>query len=679
MAGWGVSANAQQPQALRRSIEGIPGASDTSPKHSPEALTDGGLEPWGSAETTADTYFYVIRPSVIPRLVSVMVFSPEGRAHLRDVSVVAGLEQDGIITGWTVVPARLNPESEFGERLTVPLTPDHAVVDFELKPGFLSETRFNTFGLACLSKSRGDKRNWLKSGRGIYVRQLMFDRFDAITSALGTSMEGLWERVGLVESERRHLERNELLNTRQLADFCGECLGLDPPVPHILQKIAHHLYLIGDPEMSAALYLRAVEAVPRRDWHNNYLQAVYASPNTDNARMLAACAGYSRRHFHNPATMPGGLPNDPDPERRLRVGFLGYYFAFPIARTLLLPFLRALGRTGCEVFVYDDGTTPAGAMVAACANQVRNTQKLDDRELAQTLRDDGIDVAVEMVGHLSNNRFGALAFRPAPIQVIYYNWQATTGLPFIDYVFAHRSLVPAEDERYYLEKLLWPQHLLGGFAVPEGAPAVSSPPVLANGFVTVGSFCGGHKLTHQVLEVWAELLGRNPTWRLFLKNATLDDAGNRLRIMSHFARAGIDGGRITLRGHSEFVVMLDDYRELDIALDPWPFGGGTTMLWALCQGVPMVTMRGERFVSRVGAAILSQLGMDDLIAGGPEDYVQKVEALGARHDRLCQLRSWLRTGFVESFADVDTMARDWESAVRKAWHAWCASETRHGT
>jgi predicted O-linked N-acetylglucosamine transferase (SPINDLY family) len=259
----------------------------------------------------------------------------------------------------------------------------------------------------------------------------------------------------------------------------------------------------------------------------------------------------------------------------------------------------------------------------------------------------------------------------------YYNWHATTGLPFVDFAFAHCLSVPPEERQYYVERVLCPQHPRGGYALPEGVPPVSDPPHLTNGHITIGSFAGSHKMNDSVLSTWARLLVRNPTWRLVLKNATLDDSGFRSRIRSAFVRSGVkDPDRLSLRGTSAFLAMLDEYRDLDIALDTWGFGGGSTVLWALCQGVPVVAMGGNRSLARNVEQLLRYASLPDLVACDEQDYISRVEQLAADSERLCELRRSLRDRYQGGPGALEAVARDWEHTLRAAWRDWCAARDR---
>ena len=202
-----------------------------------------------------------------------------------------------------------------------------------------------------------------------------------------------------------------------------------------------------------------------------------------------------------------------------------------------------------------------------------------------------------------------------------------------------------------------------------------SSPAPRLGFVTFGCFNKLVKVTPAVVAVWAEILRRIPTARLVLKDAGLADPDVRARWLAQFASQGVDGNRLDLLGRSDHLAYLDAYNRVDIALDPFPFNGGTTTAEALWMGVPVVTLRGDHFVSRLGASLLTGLGARELIADSCNEYVEIATSLADDVPRLMQLRARLRQRMLTSpLCDGPRFTRGLETAYRQMWHPWCAAQ-----
>jgi predicted O-linked N-acetylglucosamine transferase (SPINDLY family) len=301
---------------------------------------------------------------------------------------------------------------------------------------------------------------------------------------------------------------------------------------------------------------------------------------------------------------------------------------------------------------------------------------LDNKALAAEIRREGIDILVDLSGHTAENRMGAVALKPAPVQMTYLGYPDTTGLSTVDYRITDAwADPPGESDRLASERLV---RIPGGFLAyraPADAPDVMAPPVLAAGSITFGSFNNLSKYSNESLRLWARVLMAVPGSRFLLKSKVLDDPATRELMAARFAEQGIPRERLEIVGGSRTVTdVLKAYGRLDIALDPTPYNGTTTTCEALWMGVPVVTLAGDRHSARVGNSILNAVGLGSLAARDPEQYVKIAAALAAKPAELAKLRADLRPRLSRSpLLDARRMARELEKVYRAAWQRWCAA------
>src|SRR5262249_23793600 len=371
--------------------------------------------------------------------------------------------------------------------------------------------------------------------------------------------------------------------------------------------------------------------------------------------------------------------NAPDPARRLRIGYVSGDFRHHSVAFFFAPLLDARGRTAVEVFLYSNDAR-ADRMTAWLRERADHwvpIHHLSDELAAARIREDAIDILVDLSGHTSHNRMMLFARKPAPLAVTWLGYPNTTGLPAIDYRFTDAVAdPPGEADRLHTERLV---RLARGFLcyrAPDDAGSVAPLPALGAGHVTFGSFNNVAKLSPATIALWARLLREVSGSRLLLKASQFKDRGTRERIAAAFAAAGIDRKRVTvLPPQATTAEHLAAYGRVDIALDPLPYNGTATTCEALWMGGPVATLRGERHAARVGASILTARGLEDLIAQTPDEYVATAVKLARERDALAMLRAGLRERMRASpLCDGAGFARAIEGAYRAMWRDWCAAE-----
>ena len=374
-----------------------------------------------------------------------------------------------------------------------------------------------------------------------------------------------------------------------------------------------------------------------------------------------------------------GHANARDPERRLRVGYVSPDFREHSVAYFLEPLIAAHDRAAFEVFCYAQVARPdqRTERFRGLADTWRSTVGMTDADLATAVREDRIDILVDLAGHTGGNRLLAFARRPAPVQLSWLGYPNTTGTEAIDARLTDAIAdPPGPSDALHSETLV---RLPNGFlcyAPTADAPAIGAPPARSTGHVTFGSFNALAKITPAVVAAWARILLGVPGSRLVIKSGPLADAATRARYLEMLAAAGVDAGRVDLRawidarsGH------LGAYANIDIGLDPFPYNGTTTTCEALWMGVPVVTLAGDRHAGRVGASLLTRIGLAELVADTTDGYVETAVHFAGDLDGLPARRLALRDRMMSSpLCDAAGFARDVEAAYRAMWRRWCAGQ-----
>ncbi len=412
---------------------------------------------------------------------------------------------------------------------------------------------------------------------------------------------------------------------------------------------------------------------------NVLLTLNYLARSTPEA-IYRAHRAWAEAHAPQPDQHP--FANAPEPERRLRVGYVSADFYHHSVAYFLEPLLAAHDRRAVEIFCYADVKQPDAttARLEALADRWCSTLGMSDADLARRIRDDGIDLLVDLAGHTGLNRIRVFALKPAPVALTWCGYPNTTGLAAIDYRITDPRADPeGEADRLHAERLVRLPTSFLCYRPAETAPEVAPPPVRATGHITFGSFNNLAKVQPETARVWARILEAVPGARLVLKAGLLwdDQALERLmgHFLAHFSAAGIPRERIEFLGRtSDAEEHLALYRRIDIALDPFPYNGTATTCEALWMGVPVITLTGDRHAGRVGTSLLTTLGLPDLIAASVDDYVARAASLARDLDRLAGLRATLRDRMRTSYlCDGAHFAREMEAAYRSMWRRWCGS------
>ena len=406
--------------------------------------------------------------------------------------------------------------------------------------------------------------------------------------------------------------------------------------------------------------------------HSNVIFTLNYHPRYDARAIQEECARWNRLHAEplKKSILPHS--NRPDPKRRLRIGYVSPDFREHVDSHFTIPLLSNHDHRQFEIFCYASVVRPdhVTQRLRGYADVWRHTVGLTDQQIADLVRSDEIDILVDLKLHTANNRLLLFARKPAPLQVTWLAYPGTSGLPAIDYRLTDPYLdPPGLFDAFYVEESFRLPETFWCYDPLTDQPTVNALPAMTNGAITFGclnTFC---KVNDDCLALWAGVLQAVPQSRLLL-HAPKDQA--RERVLAKLEQAGIAASRVEFADRQPRQDYLRLYHRIDMALDPLPYNGGTTSLDAFWMGVPTLTLRGKTVVGRAGWSQLSNLGLQELAADTPEQYVALTARLAGDLPRLQKLRSTLRQRMLRSpLMDGKRFAGHMEQAYRQMWHKWC--------
>jgi protein O-GlcNAc transferase len=461
-------------------------------------------------------------------------------------------------------------------------------------------------------------------------------------------------------------------------------IQLDPNLPDARNNYGNALKDLARLDEACDEYRLAVKLRPSTAlFGSNLVYAMWFRQACDPAGVLAESRAWAAYHAEPLTLAAPPHTNDRNPDRRLRVGLVSPDFRFHPVGRLIQPFIAHHDKAQTELVLFSGVVRPdpLTELMYRDAAGVVDTRGMSDEQLAAAARQAGIDVLVDLQVHMSGTRLKAFALRPAPVQVTYLGYCSTTGMTGMDYVLTDRTLDPWDGpdpdggapSPIHSERLLHLDGCYWCYGEPPGLPETNPLPALANGgAVTFGSLNSFTKLNDGVLDVWTQLLKLVPTARLFL--VVPGGADRMAEVAAMFVHRGIAADRLRM---TDIVPARDYfllYQNVDVALDPFPYAGGTTTMDALYMGVPVVTRAGRWATARAGVTLLNAAGLPQWIARTPDEYIQLAAGLASDLTVLAEWRQKLRPHLKRSaLMDGPRFAADVERAFRRAWRHWCAT------
>ena len=479
--------------------------------------------------------------------------------------------------------------------------------------------------------------------------------------------------------QRAAARRNLNQISEAIADY-KHALDIEPKNFIASNNLALIYINLGDVEKAVDYLDLAINTISRSHYapvvFSNVIYNAQYQPERSATELLAMHQKYDDILLQKPTSPPWKFPNKPDPDRPLRVGYISFDFMNHPVGFFVSSVIVRHDRQRVESFCYntrqrEDNVTK---IIRNGAHNWRQVHELKNHELERIIRQDEIDVLVDLSGHTANNKLPVFAQKPAPVQVTWAGYVGTTGMSNMDWLLADRFHVPPELEQLHRERIYRMPHGYICYEPPSSMPMVTELPARKTGYVTFGCFNNPVKINRHIMAVWARILHQVPNSRLFLRYGSVGQPESVARITEFFASQNIPAERLRIENGGTAISMYLSYGEVDIALDSQPYSGGLTTCEAMWLGVPVVTCPGDRFASRHSYSHLSNVGLGEMVGKNMDDYVKIAVELAHDLDRLSAIRTKLRAQMAASpLCDADQFTLDLEDAWRFMWGDYCKS------
>ncbi len=475
---------------------------------------------------------------------------------------------------------------------------------------------------------------------------------------LDAALPGAWWGLGCT--------RTAQVDHAAAAEAYRRLLAVDPRHGMALANLARSLHELGDVDGALEAFRAARPLLPPDAASLpilNVAMIVPGSPRADNAEILAARRDFARL-LGPAAPRPAAAP---PADRPLRVGYVSGFFDRRNWMKPVWALLRHHDRARIAVHVFSDGPAPAPEAGFALdpRDEFHDVSRLSNLALARRVRELALDVLVDLNGYSRPLRLPLFLLRPAPVQLTWFNMFATSGLDgAFDALIGDAHVIPPDEERWYSERVLRLPGSYITFEVTYPVPDVAPAPCRTGAPLTFGCLAPLYKLTPDTIASWSRILAASSGTRLFLKNGQLGMGSARAYLHAAFARHGIGPERLVLEGPDDHFRFLAAYDGIDVALETFPYNGGTTTTEALWQGVPLLTFSGDRWAARLSSSLLHEAGLGEWVAPDRAAFEQMAIALAADPDtpaRLQTLRASMRERLrAASVCDAAALARNME-------------------
>ncbi|MBF0195350.1 MAG: tetratricopeptide repeat protein [Magnetococcales bacterium] len=465
--------------------------------------------------------------------------------------------------------------------------------------------------------------------------------------------------------------------TDEAVECYNSAISLKPDFADAYSNLGNALHEQGKYEDAVISFQKAREIKPQDEkTHSNLIFCIDLSSDINTDLFYREREKWNRQHAEPLQKSWSKLNNQPDPLRKLRIGYVGADFCQHSAAFIFGPMILNYNSELFQVHCYA-GNTKQDNLTNKFQEKSTGwlfTSKMDDAALADRIREDGIDILVDLAGHTKGNRLLTFARKPAPVQVTAWGYPHGTNMKAMDYLFADPIFLPLSERHKYSEEIIdIPSviHLNSDIIFPE----INKLPLNKNGYITFGAFNRIEKYNPAVYKLWTKILQNIPTAKLLIKTARLDSKKRREELLSIFSKLGVSSDRLILIGKTSRQDHLNAHNEIDIMLDPFPHNSGMTSLESLRMGVPVLTFETKSRCP-TSASILNKLGLDEWRVRDEKEYIDRATYFANDNKYLKTLRTQLRARFDDSvLGNSKLYVAEIENIYRKLWKKWCSKET----
>lgn len=452
---------------------------------------------------------------------------------------------------------------------------------------------------------------------------------------------------------------NNLLEYAGAIPCWERALAIDAEHVATHHNFGKSLFELGETDLALAHFRTAMKKEENPLSLSSIATMIPASPTATHQDVLRARRRWAEQCL--PTARPPASRRR-DPGERVRIGYLSAFFGSENWMKPVWGIIDEHDRRRFQIVLISD--TPLADCKSYRPNPLDafvDITGLTNDNAADRIEGLGLDLLIDLNSYSTVERLGLVARKPAPILVAWFNLYAASGIAAYDYLIGDEWVVKPHEEEFYTEKIARVTGCYLTYRVQYPVPEVAPAPYLRNGYLTFGSFASLHKLNPGVIAAWGEILRRAPSARLFLKNGLLQRTTVMDYIRKAFVAQGVAAERLQFSGRSSHFDFLAAYGEVDVALDPFPYNGGTTTSEALWLGVPVICFDGDRWASRQGVSLLRAAGLEEFAAGDLRGYVEKAVELAGDPGDLGELRAGMRERLLESaVCDTAGFAREME-------------------
>ena len=468
---------------------------------------------------------------------------------------------------------------------------------------------------------------------------------------------------------------SELGEFAQALGAFENCIQLEPQHVEARYELGRTLYKLGDVERAALLIEQLAEGSEQIEMWMSLATLAPSVPSFSHQRVKQIREKFAAI-VRQAAVLQAGPQREPGKPKSssavLKLGYLSAHWHEANYMKPVWPLINAHDRKKFEIHLFDDGppsSTPWQWLSSSAHTQP--TYGLSNSRAAQVIQDAQLDILVDLSAYSKPERLGLFVHRPAPVQIAWFNMYATSGFEEFDYIIGDRLVLRSDECRFYTERCLQLPVSYLTFQTNHPAPSPIESPVASRGFFTFGCLATMYKITHSVVAAWAEILRKASQSRLILSNRELKSLCNQDYLLQQFESLGVERERIEFLPPDKHYEYLKYYDRIDLALDTFPYNGGTTTMEAIWQGVPVLTFNGDRWASRTSRSILGNSHLSPFVVESCEKYILTAVKFGTTPEsqaNLLKLRREMRERLLASKAcDTRLFAQRMEALYTKAY------------